>query len=65
MARVTTPAPELRDDTVGVSGELTVTPGRTGMELKARVEPVDAGYQIEPEVFIMQRGLGITWSRRR
>jgi hypothetical protein len=38
---------------------------RTEIELKARVEPVDAGYQIEAVVFMMRRGFGGTWSRRR
>jgi hypothetical protein len=65
MACVTTPVHKLRADTVGVRGELTVAPDRTEIELKARVEPVDAGYQNEPEVFSTQRGLGIAWSRRR
>jgi hypothetical protein len=38
---------------------------RTEMQLKARVGPVDAGYQTEAVVFMTRREFGVTWSRRR
>jgi polyisoprenoid-binding protein YceI len=53
---------EVRGTELRVRGELSAAAGRIEIELEARVLPIDAGYEIDAEVFIMHRGLGMSWN---
>jgi polyisoprenoid-binding protein YceI len=53
---------KMRGAELSVRGVLSAAAGHIEIELEARVLPIDAGYEIEAEVFVMHRGLGMSWN---
>ncbi|MGO9822201.1 MAG: YceI family protein [Solirubrobacteraceae bacterium] len=52
----------LTGEALAVRGELSARGRRVALELEARVEQADGGYELRAETFVMHSGLGMTWN---
>ncbi|HWE11514.1 MAG TPA: YceI family protein [Solirubrobacteraceae bacterium] len=52
----------LEGDRLFVDGRLTAAGGHLDLELEALITPDDDAFELAAEVFVMHRGLGMTWN---